>query len=428
MSTPHASSTADAAVQGLLKPYVPRLMMEWLRDVPDVLFRQIAGTIAFIDISGFTKMTERLARKGKVGLEELNDILDATFSELLTIAYEDGAGLIKWGGDAVLLLFDGDDHASRAARAAARMRRTLQRVGKTTSTAGKINLRMSAGIHSGLFDFFLGGDLHHELMICGPAASRTVEMEGAAEAGDVLLSPEAARLVDPACLGSPKGGGMLLRRIPEVPFHRAQPAPDVDADVLASCIPLRIRQHLVSGNEEADHRSVAVAFVEVRGTDEVLANDGADALATALNDTIRKIQHACADVGVTFLETDISFDGFKVLLVAGTPSSLGDEAAAMLAATRKIQDGAGRLPLRIGVNVEPAFDFAAPVAEGVADPDGSRSLASAVPGVEGVLRLAQPGGDLIDGQQRVGPPLGGGRRSHRRPAASDGPGSGGDVS
>ena len=148
---------------------------------------------------------------------------------------------------------------------------------------------------------------------------------------------------------------MLLRRIPEVPFHRAQPAPDVDADVLASCIPLRIREHLVSGNEEADHRSVAVAFVEVRGTDEVLANDGADALATALNDTIRKIQHACADVGVTFLETDISFDGFKVLLVAGTPSSLGDEAAAMLAATRKIQDGAGRLPLRIGVNVGRVF-------------------------------------------------------------------------
>ena len=330
-------------------------MIEWLQDAPDVPFRQIAGSIAFVDISGFTKMTERLARKGKVGLEEVNDILDVTFAELLAVAYEDGAGLIKWGGDAVLLLFDGEDHAARAARAAARMRRSLQRVGKTTSTAGKVNLRMSVGIHSGLFDFFLGGDLHHELMICGPAASRTVEMEGAAEAGDVLLSPEAARLVDPACLGSPKGGGTLLRRIPDVPFLRAQPAPDADGDVFASCLPLRIREHLLSGNEEAEHRSVAVAFVEVRGTDQLLAKEGAPALATALDDTMRKIQHACAGMGVTFLETDISFDGFKVLLVAGTPTSLGDEAAAMLGATRKIQDGAGRLPLRIGVNVGRVF-------------------------------------------------------------------------
>jgi len=63
--------------------------------------------LLFVDISGFTKMTERLARQGKVGLEEVNEILDMTFAELLSVAYEDGAGPIKWGGEAVLLLFEG---------------------------------------------------------------------------------------------------------------------------------------------------------------------------------------------------------------------------------------------------------------------------------------------------------------------------------
>jgi len=341
--------------RGSLKPYVPRLLIGWLRDTPDIAHRQVTGTLAFVDISGFTKMTERLARKGKVGLEELNDILDATFADLLSVAYEDGAGLIKWGGDAVLLLFNGRGHAPRAARAAARMRRTLQRVGKTTSTAGKINLRMSVGIHSGVFDFFLAGDLHRELLICGPAASRTVEMEGTAEAGDVLVSPETAALIDLTCLGVPKGDGILLKRIPEVPFHPAEAAPDLDQEVLASSLPLRVREHLMSGNAEAAHRWIAVAFVEVRGTDAFLEREGPDALAVALDDTIRSIQHACAKVGVTFLETDISHDGFKVLLVAGTPTSSGDEAAAMLAATRNILDAGSRLPLRIGVNVGRVF-------------------------------------------------------------------------
>ena len=351
----HPPSTGEEAQRASLKPYVPRLLIGWLRNNPDLKHRQVEGSLAFVDISGFTKMTERLARKGKIGLEELNDILDATFGELLAVAYEDGAGLIKWGGDAVLLLFDGRGHAARAARAAGRMRRTLQRVGKTTSTAGKINLRMSVGIHSGVFDFFLAGDLHRELLICGPAASRTVEMESAAEAGDVLLSPEAAASIDVACLGVPKGGGTLVRRIPEVPFRPAELPPALDEAVLATALPLRVREHLMSGNAEAAHRWVAVAFVEVRGTDGFLQREGPDALADAVDATIRSIQHASADVGVTFLETDISLDGFKVLLVAGTPASTGDEAAAMLAATRKILDSGSRLPLRIGVNVGRVF-------------------------------------------------------------------------
>src|SRR5213082_2960016 len=99
-----------------LTPYVPRLLIEWLRDDPSARHLAIEGTLAFVDISGFTKLTERLARHGKVGAEEMSDILNATFAALLDVAYANGAGLVKWGGDAVLLLFDGPEHAERACR------------------------------------------------------------------------------------------------------------------------------------------------------------------------------------------------------------------------------------------------------------------------------------------------------------------------
>ena len=42
------------------------------------------GTLALVDISGFTKLTERLARAGKVGAEEVSDLLSAVFTDLLT--------------------------------------------------------------------------------------------------------------------------------------------------------------------------------------------------------------------------------------------------------------------------------------------------------------------------------------------------------
>ena len=106
----------------LLKPYVPRLVIDWLREEPTRPHRSVEGSVAFVDISGFTTMTERLARRGRIGAEEVNDVLNSCFTDLLAVAYADGAGLIKWGGDAVLLLFHGEHHAERAGRAAGQWR------------------------------------------------------------------------------------------------------------------------------------------------------------------------------------------------------------------------------------------------------------------------------------------------------------------
>ena len=71
--------------------------------------------MVFVDISGFTAMSERLAKHGKLGAEELTAVIAATFHELLAAAYSFGASLLKFGGDALLLFFTGDEHTLRAA-------------------------------------------------------------------------------------------------------------------------------------------------------------------------------------------------------------------------------------------------------------------------------------------------------------------------
>ena len=178
--------TAGGLHNDALGPYVPRLAVEWLRETPDALWREVEGTLVFVDISGFTQLTERLARKGKVGAEELSDILNATFADLMEVAYRLGAGLVKWGGDAVLLLFSGSEHATRAVAAGYRMRARLRQIGRVSTGAGRVTLQMSLGIHSGTFHFFLVGDpeVHRELIVSGPAASLTAEMEALATVFD----------------------------------------------------------------------------------------------------------------------------------------------------------------------------------------------------------------------------------------------------
>jgi len=219
-----------------LVSFVPRLTLTWLRDEPERRWRDVDGTIAFVDISGFTAMSERLSSRGRAGAEEVTEVMNATFAALLGVAYGQGGGLLKFGGDALLLLYDGDDHAARAARAAFEMRRTLRAIGRPRTSAGAVQLKMHAGLHSGLFQFFLVGESHRELLVTGPAASRTVTMEAASEAGEILLSPECAAAIDEDVVGDPKGEGFLLRAAPSA-RGAVEPLPGVDGTRLEMAVP-----------------------------------------------------------------------------------------------------------------------------------------------------------------------------------------------
>ena len=342
---------------GALRPYVPRLLEEWLVAEPDRTHRRVTGTLAFVDLSGFTALTERLARRGKVGAEEMSDALDATFTHLMEVADHDGADLVKWGGDAVLLMFEGHQHAARACRAAHGMRARLREVGRLRTAGGSFTLRMSVGIHSGTFDYFLVGDpaLHRELLVTGPAASEAARLEGLAQAGQIAIGARTARLLGPRHVGEKVGPrAWLLKSVPEIhgdhQRERAGTPPDV-----RGVIPVAIREHLLSGEGIPEHRAVAVAFVQFAGTDEMLRKAGPDATGAALDDVVRNVANAAHSHGVTFFESDINVDGGKIMLVAGAPRSGGHDADRLLRTARRIVDHAGALPLRVGVNLGRVF-------------------------------------------------------------------------
>ena len=168
-----------ASGEGLhpLAPYLPRLTIDWVTTQAGDPLREIEGTLAFVDISGFTKLSEGLAKHGKVGAEELTATIDSCFVALLDLAVAFGGRLLKFGGDALLLHFSGEAHEARACRATIEMRRALRVVGRLTVLGQKVSLRMSVGINSGVFHFFLVGDSHRELVVTGPAASIVVAME-----------------------------------------------------------------------------------------------------------------------------------------------------------------------------------------------------------------------------------------------------------
>jgi class 3 adenylate cyclase/tetratricopeptide (TPR) repeat protein len=345
---------ADAA-SIRLRPHVPRLLREWLTEEPETTWRRLDATLVFVDISGFTRLSERLAEHGRIGAEELTEAIGSCFAGLLGVAYTAGGTLLKFGGDALLLLFGGDDHAIRGCRAAVGMRRELQQVGRIDSSAGRIRLGMSIGVHTGLTDLFLVGGSHRELLVTGPAATQTVMMEAVADAGEIVVSPATADHLPATILGAAKGPGRLLRSAPSAHDVPVVPGSEwMDAPAL-TCIPRGLREHLLAGEQEAEHRLVTVAFLRFGGIEELLASNGPAVAAEVLERLVRGVQDAADRHQVTFLASDIDAAGGKLILTAGAPSSGGNDEERMLLALRDVVASDPPLPLRIGVNVGHVF-------------------------------------------------------------------------
>jgi len=340
----------------ILRPYIPRLTIRWLAEEPEANYKVVEGSMVFVDISGFTKMSERLARHGKVGAEEVTDVLGAVFTKLLAVAYGEDGSLLKFGGDALLLWFVGEGHAIRAATAAHGMRATLRSIGKLDTTAGKVLLRMSVGVNSGDFNFFLVGESHRELIVTGPAATRTVDMESTATAGEILVSRDTAEALPDGILGQPKGEGLLLKRGPStLSFVRDQVEVPIASVDVAGCIPFALREHLLSGFTDPEHRTATVAFVHFDGVDGLTNERGPGFVANGLNELVSVAQRASEQNGVTFLGTDIDHDGGKIILVAGAPLAREDDEGRMLLTVRSILEAGTEIPVRIGVNKGPVF-------------------------------------------------------------------------
>ncbi len=331
---------------------MPRLLPAWAAAEVEAAHRVVEGSLVLFDVTGFTRLTERLARRGREGAEELSDVLDTVFGGLLAAADDEGADLLKWGGDAVLLLFDGPHHTRRAGRAAVRMHRALGRDGRVSTSIGRVVLRASTGMDSGPVNLVLAGDpsQHRELLVLGPTSTRVTMLERAAGVGQVLVGRAAAANLRTGVVGPWQDPGHRLVGMPAVAeITRPQivgARPDIGALRL---LPPQLRTYLSQSSREPEHRTVAVAFLRFDGTDALLADDGPDALTAAIDELVRNVQDVTAAHEVSFHETDVDTDGGKIMLVAGAPRSAGDDTDRLLATVRRAVDRAGRLSLRAGV-------------------------------------------------------------------------------
>ncbi len=336
-------------------PYLPRLVLDWSRE-GGAGVRELEGTLVSVDLSGFTRLSERLQAKGREGAEELVLAVSGVFQGLIGITERHQGDVLKFRGDALLLFFHDEGHERRACRAASHMQWLIGETGKTMSSVGQVTLRMSTGIYTGICHFFLVESTHRELVVAGPAATATIELESAAAAGQILLSERTAASLEPGWVGSAHEHGRLLREVTDddLEAHVATAPPEFSAE-LEQYVPEPLRAHLLLEAGEAEHRQVTAAFLKFTGVDEAIASEGTEAVHAHLSTLAQIIGAETKQLGLTWLESDIDLGGGKLYLVGGAPASTGADEERMLRVLRTVLGTYEGLTLRAGVNRGPAF-------------------------------------------------------------------------
>jgi class 3 adenylate cyclase len=100
----------------------------------------------FLDIAGFTGLSEDLARHGTAGTEQLGTIVRRVIGGSIDIVTAHGGDAIAFGGDAITVTFTGLDDAREAAGELVAL---VADASGTETLAGPVELDVRVGISGG---------------------------------------------------------------------------------------------------------------------------------------------------------------------------------------------------------------------------------------------------------------------------------------
>jgi class 3 adenylate cyclase/predicted ATPase len=265
-----------ATLHEIYASYVPALIARRAAADPAHFERSTAevfeAAVLFADISGFTALTERLAVRGAAGAEDLTRLLNAYLGQLVATVIERGGDIVKFAGDAVLVLWPVKEPetlsaaVARAASCALEIQRTLHDYPVADDV--RLSLKLAIGAGSVVFATLGGVRSRWEHLVTGPPLPQVGIANIQAQPGQTILSPEAWAELENA-KGEPlRDGYMLLESLESDPPPVAAPPvemPEESASVLRAFIPAAIRARLDAGQSDwlAELRRLTILFVNL---------------------------------------------------------------------------------------------------------------------------------------------------------------------
>lgn len=156
---------------------------------------QLEAYTMFIDLSGFTALTESLMKEGNEGAEKLSDILNQIFSPMVKLVYQRGGFIPYFAGDA----FTGIFPAKAAMNLTKGLLQTAQEMRQLFSQEEfkgiPFPIGIKIGLSHGLVDWGIVGQTHKAYYFRGPAIDFSANCQSHAKNLQIVIDQNLRNLV-----------------------------------------------------------------------------------------------------------------------------------------------------------------------------------------------------------------------------------------
>lgn len=330
------------------------------RQSDDATFGRFTGVVLFADISGFTRLTARLAASGPDGVEELTTIINAYFTQLIDIILEYDGDILKFAGDALLTVWRPQNestvpdcvHSALACGLTAQ-----QRLRDWQSPAGdRLTLRIGVGsgeVHSAL----VGGVFNRwEFLAFGQGLIEATTAATRIEPTQIAVGPTAWQHVRGSVQTTPLTNGYHRLQGLENPASfesndhstlAADAAVSLQGSELLPFLPAAIRNRLKAGQSEwlTELRRLSVLFIALPELDIHTPH-------ALFQEVIRGIQAALYLFEGSVNKLSVDEKGIVLIAAFGLPPlAHEDDPLRAVQSALEIRDRVKQLGLRVAIGI-----------------------------------------------------------------------------
>ncbi len=398
--------------------HLPRIVARRVVEAPvrGPLALPLEGTVMFADIDGFTPLSEQFAEAAsEQGADELTGLVNRFLEILITTTHAYGGDIQKFGGDAGMLLFTGEQHAHRACAAALAVQAAMaQQMGEVQTSLGNFPLRIAIGLGSGrMIGMGLGNRDGREWLITGAPLDAMGRAQSAAPAGGVVIDGTTLNLCPDVLECESLGEDLyLLNRIkapPQLQPLESLPSPpqvqeieyldwllsrmDALTPYLASDLLSRLTTvaNPTQVQQWSEIRQVTILMLSLTNLPDLsLYWEDADILLEkvgAPNATFMQARDVVHHYDGVVNKIGASPQGAYMMVLFGAPKAHEDDPLRAVLAALELQERFTDAPLRIGINT--GFVFAGDV--GTAERREYTVMGDAVNLAYRLMSVCQPG-------------------------------------
>lgn len=263
----------------------------------------------FLDVNGFTKITESAHQQGYYGIEIVTRVLNHYFEELSNLIYPQGGDIVKFGGDSCLIVFPGMNSEPELQGLIGEIQALCHKLNNEYMQAYGFGFGVHGGAALGKCNINIIGELDYHL--------------------DYYLYSEALAWLYQQIADNPRKELVIYSSKEQQQIPNPQ-LPIRSQAKEAVFLPRDVNNLVSEGTVTAELRNAVVVFMHLKaGTGEVIPID-------IYHGIFGKIQRWVYQFGGVINKTDYTEKGYIILILFGVPLIQGDDIERAFLCTQRL--------------------------------------------------------------------------------------------